>query len=172
MVKIVLVGYMAVGKSTIGKIIAEKLQIDFVDLDENIEKTENLSISEIFTKYGEIYFRKKEHLEFKKWIEAPQSVVIATGGGTPCYANNHLLLKAANVVSFYLKASISELYKRLLMDSENRPLVADKTEEELREFIAKNLFDRSYFYHQALNVVSVDGKMPEAVAQEILQKLH
>ena len=52
MVKIVLVGYMAVGKSTIGKIIAEKLQIDFVDLDENIEKTENLSISEIFAKHG------------------------------------------------------------------------------------------------------------------------
>lgn len=171
MVKIVLVGYMAVGKSTVGKILAEKLKIAFVDLDENIEKNENLSISDIFANHGEIYFRKKEHLELKKCLENPKSMVIATGGGTPCYANNHLLLNGDGITSFYLKASIPVLYERLLSETNKRPLVSGKTEEELQEFIAKHLFDRSYFYHQATHNVSVDGKTSQAVAEEILQLL-
>lgn len=172
MVKIVLVGYMAVGKSTVGKIVAEKLKIAFVDLDENIEKKEKLSVSEIFANHGEIYFRKKEHLELKKWLENPNSLVIATGGGTPCYANNHLLLNGDGITSFYLKASIPVLYERLLSESNKRPLVSGKTEEELKEFIAKHLFDRSYFYHQATHKVLVDGKTSQAVAEEILQLLN
>jgi shikimate kinase len=171
MAKIVLVGYMAVGKSTVGKILAEKLKIAFVDLDENIEREENLTISEIFAKQGEIYFRKKEHLELKKCLENPNSLVIATGGGTPCYANNHLLLNGNGITSFYLKASISLLYDRLLSESNKRPLISGKSEEELKEFIAKHLFDRSYFYHQATHHVSVDGKTSLAVAEEILQLL-
>lgn len=172
MIKIVLVGYMAVGKSTIGKILAEKLQVTFLDLDESIERSEDLSINEIFAKHGEIYFRKKEHLELKKWITAPNSMVIATGGGTPCYANNHLLLNGTGITSFFLKASIPVLYERLLSEGDNRPLVSGKSEDELKEFIAKNLFDRSYFYHQATHIVSVDGKSSETIADEILQRLH
>jgi shikimate kinase len=171
MVKIVLVGYMAVGKSTIGEILAEKLKITFIDLDETIEKNENLSISDIFAIHGEIYFRKKEHLELKKWLENPNSLVIATGGGTPCYANNHLMLNGEGITSIYLKASIAELYKRLLSERNKRPLVSDKSEDELKEFIAKHLFDRSYFYHQATHNVLVDGKTSQTVAQEILQLL-
>lgn len=171
MVKIVLVGYMAVGKSTVGKILAEKLKIAFIDLDENIEKNENQTISEIFANHGEIYFRKKEHLELKKWLENPNSLVIATGGGTPCYANNHLLLNGDGITSFYLKASIPVLYERLLSENNKRPLVSGKSEEELKEFIAKHLFDRSYFYHQATHIVSVDGRTSQAVAAEILQIL-
>ena len=172
MVKIVLVGYMAVGKSTIGKLLAGIMQIPFLDLDEMIEKNENLTISEIFSKHGEIYFRKKEHQEFKKWIESQDSLVIATGGGTPCYSNNHLLLNRPNVISIYLKASIEVLGERLFLNAQSRPLVSEKSKEELQEFIAKNLFDRSYFYHQATYTVSVDKKTPEAVADEILQKLN
>jgi shikimate kinase len=172
MIKIVLVGYMAVGKSTIGSILAEKLQIAFVDLDKSIENNENLSINEIFEKYGEIYFRKKEHIELKKWLATSNSLVIATGGGTPCYANNHLLLKGTGITTFYLKASVSLLYERLLMGQIERPLIAGKSEEVLKEFIAKHLFDRSYFYHQATHILSVDGKSPEIIAEDILQQLH
>lgn len=172
MIKIVLVGYMAVGKSTIGSILAEKLQIAFVDLDKSIENNENLSINEIFEKYGEIYFRKKEHIELKKWLATSNSLVIATGGGTPCYANNHLLLKGTGITTFYLKASVSLLYERLLMGQIERPLIAGKSEEVLKEFIAKHLFDRSYFYHQATHILSVDGKSLEIIAEDILQQLH
>lgn len=172
MVKIVLVGYMAVGKSTIGRMLAEKLHIAFIDLDKSIENDEHLSINEIFEKYGEIYFRKKEHLELKKWLETSNSLVIATGGGTPCYANNHLLLNGTGITSFYLKASVSLLYERLLLGQIERPLVAGQSEEDLKEFIAKHLFDRSYFYHQATHIVTVDGKSPEMIVENILQQLH
>lgn len=73
---------------------------------------------------------------------------------------------------FLSQASIPVLYERLLSESNKRPLVTGKTEEELKEFIAKHLFDRSYFYHQATHNVSVDGKTSQAVAEEMLQLLN
>lgn len=172
MQKIILVGYMAVGKSTIGKIVAEKLKTRWVDLDETIENRTQLSVSDIFKEKGEIFFRKLEHSEFKKLLENEESLVISTGGGTPCYADNHLLLNGENITSFYLKASIGELFERLKRNTAARPLVAHQTEEELKEFIAKNLFDRSYYYNQATHTIAVDGKTPEGIANEIIAGLH
>jgi shikimate kinase len=172
MQKIILVGYMAVGKSTIGKMLAEKRQIKWLDLDKIIEETNNMSVAAIFKEKGEIFFRKQEHLELKALIESEESLIISTGGGTPCYANNHLLLNGKNVVSIYLKASIDELFERLKNNKDTRPLVANQTAEELKEFIAKNLFDRSYFYNQATYKVTTDGKTPEAIVEEILRLLN
>jgi shikimate kinase len=172
MQKIILVGYMAVGKSTIGKMLAEKMQIKWLDLDKIIEETNKLTVAAIFKEKGEIFFRRQEHHEFKTLIESDQSLIISTGGGTPCYANNHLLLNGKNVVSIYLKASIDELFERLKNNSNERPLVANQTAEELKEFIAKNLFDRSYFYNQATYKVTTDGKTPEAIVEEILGLLN
>jgi shikimate kinase len=172
MQKIILVGYMAVGKSTIGKILAEKAQMKWIDLDEVIEKKAKLSVTAIFKEKGEIYFRKQEHQELKLLIENDDSLVISTGGGTPCYSNNHLLLKGESVASVYLKASIEELFERLRNDSEGRPLVANQSEEQLKEFIAKNLFDRSYYYNQATYSVNTDGKTPETIADEIFALLN
>nr|MBP6557373.1 shikimate kinase [Flavobacterium sp.] len=91
----------------------------------------------------------------------------STGGGTPCYADNHLLLKGDNVVSIYLSASIDELYNRLKNNTAERPLVANQSEAELKEFIAKNLFDRSYYYHQATFKISTDSKSPETIVAQI-----
>lgn len=167
MQKIVLVGYMAVGKSTVGKILAENRQMKWVDLDKIIESNAKLSVSEIFQEKGEIYFRKQEHLEFQKLISNEEDLVISTGGGTPCYANNHLLLNGNNIVSFYLSASIDAIYNRLKEHTAERPLVANQSEEELKEFIAKNLFDRSYFYNQATFKINTDGKTPKAIVKEI-----
>lgn len=167
MQKIILVGYMAVGKSTIGKILAEKRQMKWVDLDKIIENNAKLSVSEIFKAKGEIYFRKQEHLEFQKLINSKEALIISTGGGTPCYANNHLLLNGDEVISIYLNASIDQLYNRLKENTEARPLVANQSEEELKEFIAKNLFDRSYYYNQATFKINTDGKTPEEIVAEI-----
>ena len=172
MQKIILVGYMAVGKSTIGKIVAEKMQMKWLDLDIIIEENANLSVAAIFQEKGEIYFRKQEHLELKKLIESADSLVISTGGGTPCYSNNHLFLNGDNVVSFYLSASIEELFERLKKNDGERPLVAHQSEEELKEFIAKNLFDRSYYYNQATFKINTDHKTPSAVAEEIMTLLN
>ena len=172
MQKIILVGYMAVGKTTIGKILAEKLQIKWLDLDKIIEKNANLSVTAIFEEKGEIYFRKQEHLELKLLLESEESLVISTGGGTPCYSNNHLLLNGDNIKSIYLKASIESLFERLKDNINDRPLVANQSDSALKEFIAKNLFDRSYYYNQATYKVNTEGKTPAVIADEILALLH
>ena len=172
MQKIILIGYMAVGKTTIGKQLAEKMQIEAIDLDSLIEKETELSIPEIFEQKGEVYFRKIEHKIFTECVESDKDLIISTGGGTPCYANNHLLLNAENVASIYLKASINVIFERLKSEKEQRPLVANQPEEDLKEFIAKHLFERSYFYNQATFTVTVDGKSPQAIVEEIVRLLN
>ena len=170
--KIILVGYMAVGKSTIGELLAKKMKMEWIDLDQIIEKKAKLSVADIFKEKGEIYFRKQEHQELKMLIESQNNLVISTGGGTPCYSNNHLLLNGDEVVSVYLKASIEGLFDRIKRNTKGRPLVANQSEEELKEFIAKNLFDRSYYYNQATYKVNTDGKSPQALVEEIWTLLN
>lgn len=167
MKKIILLGYMGSGKSTIAKILSEKTGIPFLDLDEIIEEKTNLSIKNLFKEKGEIYFRKLEHEVFHDLMSNSQSVILSLGGGTPCYANNHELLKGDNTISIYLKASIDTLYNRLIHDKNNRPLVADKSESEMKEFIAKHLFDRSFYYNQAQHKVIVDDKTATSIVSEI-----
>ncbi|MBL7866463.1 MULTISPECIES: shikimate kinase [Flavobacterium] len=167
MIKIVLLGYMGSGKSTIAHLLSEKTQIEAFDLDEIIEERAGLSIKNIFEQKGEVFFRKLENQIFKELISSEKEMILSLGGGTPCYANNHELLNGDGVVSFYLKASIETLYGRLLSVRDNRPLIAEQEEEEMKEYIAKHLFDRSYYYNQATHIVSVDGKSPEEVSAEI-----
>lgn len=170
--KIVLVGYMAVGKTTIAKLLSEKINFRAVDLDDLIEKKVGLSIKEIFNQKGEIYFRKIEHQIFKDIIQSDESLIISTGGGTPCYAENHLFLTSKNVNSFYLKASINVLLARLKTEKGKRPVLANKSDDDLQEFIAKHLFERSYFYNQAGFTVMVDDKSSDEIAEEIIKLLH
>jgi len=172
MQKIILVGYMAVGKTTIAQLLSEKIQMKWLDLDKVIENNVKFSIKNIFEQKGEIYFRKIEHDIFKELIENDEKLIISTGGGTPCYANNHLLLNGENIISIYLKASIDVIYERLKTQKEERPLVANQSDSELKEFIAKNLFDRSFFYNQATHVIDISTKNPEEVVESILQKLN
>lgn len=165
--KIVLIGYMGSGKSKIGQLLAEKLDFPFYDLDFLIENELEKSIGEIFSEEGEVFFRKKEHEVFKKVIESNESYVLSTGGGTPCYANNHLFLANEDVVSIYLKASIPVLVSRLKNEIDKRPLLQSLKDEEIFEFIAKHLFDRSYFYNQCKYSVLTDDKSPEQIVEEI-----
>ena len=171
MKKIILLGYMGCGKSTIANKLSGKIQIPYVDLDEFIEKKTNLTINQIFENHGEIYFRKLEHTHFVELLNHPEEIIIGLGGGTPCYANNHELLKGDHVTSIYLKASIDTLYKRLVSNKAKRPLIADKNEEEMRKFIAKHLFDRSFYYNHAQYKVNVDDKTIEETVNDILNLL-
>ncbi|QBZ99011.1 shikimate kinase [Flavobacterium sangjuense] len=171
MKKVILVGYMAVGKTTIAQLLSEKTGVKYVDLDNLIEEKTNLTISELFKQKGEIYFRRIEHEIFKEITENGENLIISTGGGTPCYADNHLLLNGKNNISIYLNASLPVILERLISEKKTRPLVASQSEEELKEFVSKHLFERSYFYNQATFKVNIDNKTPDSIVQEILQFL-
>lgn len=171
MKKILILGYMGSGKSLIGKLVAQRLEIPFYDLDDFIEKRLEMSISEIFQQKGEIYFRKIEHQYFNELLDSEQTFVLSLGGGTPCYANNHLHFSGENISSIYLNASIDTLSARLFPERAKRPLIANLNEDEFTEYVAKHLFDRSYFYNQASLRILVNDKTPEEITDEILLKL-
>lgn len=169
--KIILLGYMGSGKSTIANRLSKISSIPYLDLDKCIEERTNLSITAIFETHGEIYFRKLEREIFIELLNKPEELIIGLGGGTPCYANNHELLKGENIISIYLKASVETLYERLVANKSKRPIIANKNEEEMKEFIAKHLFDRSFYYNQATYKVSIDGKSKDETTQDILDIL-
>ncbi len=168
---IVLLGYMASGKSIIAKELAKNIATDFIDLDAYIEKKENLKISEIFKNKGEIYFRKLENHCLKEVLNTKSKIILAVGGGTPCYADNMSII-TGNATSVYLKASIDTIYNRILSEKRKRPLVNKIPNEKLKEFIAKHLFERNNFYNKATVVISVDDKSIEEITSEILLQIH
>ena len=169
--QIVLLGYMGSGKSTIGKLLAEKLSVQFLDLDRYIEETEGAKISDIFKVKGEVYFRKKEALSLRELLSKKEDFVLSIGGGTPCYANNMLAISEMTKNGIYLKVGLGELVSRLSKEKTERPLISDIPDEELHEFIGKHLFERSFYYHQAKHVITCDGKSAIEIAAVILKIL-
>lgn len=171
--KIVLLGYMGSGKSSVGKKLAKVMGIPFKDMDDEIEKQEGISISKIFSEKGEIYFRKVESEVLQSILIKPDGFVLATGGGTPCYGDSmNLILEQEDVISVYLKTPLDVLTTRLFSQKENRPLVAHlKTEEELNEFIRKHLFERAYFYNQAGLIIKNDEESVNDTVEKIILKL-
>jgi shikimate kinase len=147
MKKIILVGFMACGKTSLGKKLAMKLKIDFIDSDSEIEKTEGISIQEIFATKGENYFREVER-SFLKNFKSDSNFVLACGGGLPCFNDNIELLNELGT-TFYLKLSSKELAKRISLAKTIRPLTLDKTLEELESYVAELLQKREEFYSQA-----------------------
>ncbi len=165
--KIVLIGYMGCGKSTIAKLLSKELNIKFIDLDDYIIYKLKMTITEIFDTKGELFFRKKEHEFLSELMHENTSFVLSTGGGTPCYGNNLKLIQEKTTFSFYLKLNIPSLVERLMPEKENRPLIANIGNEELPEFIAKHLFERNNFYLKAHHIIACDGKSPEQIVNDI-----
>lgn len=164
---IVLLGYMGSGKSTVGKELAAQAGVQFIDFDDFIEKKEGASISDIFTRKGEVYFRKKERQYLEELLETKPKAVISLGGGTPCFGNNMELLLDSPAKVVYLKAGIDTLVERLLPEKEHRPLIKDITSAELEEFIRKHLFERNFFYLQAPVKVEVDQLTSEEIVEQL-----
>lgn len=164
--KIVLLGYMGSGKSVVGLELAKKRGIPFLDLDHIIEQHAQKTIAQLFEQ-GEIGFRKLEHELLVKTLDKPGDFVLSLGGGTPCYANNHMLLQQDDVQSVYLKTPIAELVNRLLPERAHRPLIASIEPEELPDFIGQSLFERSYYYNHAKQVVDTGGKSLPQIVSEI-----
>ena len=160
---IYLVGFMGVGKSLISKVLAKQYDCNYLDTDNQIEKEENLSVTQIFQKYGEEHFRK---LEREVLLRNKTSKIVSCGGGLPLFNNNmEYILKSGK--SIYLKASTETLINRLKKDTENRPLINKLNAEELKAYIEKNIPTREYYYKKANFIIETDGLTTQEVLREI-----
>ncbi|POS01798.1 shikimate kinase [Flavobacterium croceum DSM 17960] len=172
MKKIVLLGYMGSGKSTIGSALASAIGLPYLDLDHQIEQLSQKTVSEIFETKGEIYFRRLESQLFNELLNNNENFVLSLGGGTPCYYNHDDLLQKDGVTSIYLKVSVPILYQRLLKEKEQRPLLARLDDEELQEFIAKHLFEREPYYRKAKHIINCNDISVANIVSEIENKLR
>ena len=166
---IVLIGYMGCGKSSVGRSLALRKKMKYVDLDDYIEEKEGRAIKLIFQEKGEVYFRRVENKYLKECLEEFSNTVLSLGGGTPCFGNNMELITAVkNNTSIYLQTSVGELSNRLFKERAKRPLIAHtNTTDELSEFIAKHMFERLNFYAKSTHTVKTDAKALMDVVNEI-----
>jgi shikimate kinase len=146
-VRIYLIGYMASGKSNLGRKLAPRLGYGFVDLDELFEERFKISVLDFFEKYDEQAFRNIErHLLLE--TREMQNIVVSTGGGSPCYFDNLSVIKSAGI-SVYLEWDVPALVNRLNTIRRKRPLLKDIPAPGLAEKIESDLSQRNYFYRQA-----------------------
>ena len=153
MKRIILIGYMGAGKTTIGRALAKELGLAFYDLDWYIENRRRKKVSQIFAEMGEEAFRQIEHNMLHEVAEF-EDVIISCGGGTPCFFDNIDYMNQQGEV-VYLKASPEVLYKHLLMGKTERPLLKGKSPDELIAFIREQLDYREQFYLKARHVLDV-----------------
>ena len=165
--KIVLVGYMGAGKSTVGRALAEKSGLPFVDLDTEIEKEQGEKVSQIIFTRGELTFRQLERAKLEELLKKDR-FVMSVGGGTPCYYDNIDLINRS-ALSIYLQLGVKELYHRLEGTQGERPLIAHQHGNELMEFIGKHLFERQQFYEKAIFTIQAGKKYPPEITAEILE---
>ena len=145
--RIFLIGFMGCGKTTLGKRLAKNLNYNFIDLDNYIEKTTNKTITEIFENKGEKKFRIVEKESLME-VCKKDNLVIATGGGTPCFFDNmQKILDSGKAI--YLKMEIEDLLERLETEKSQRPLIENKSAKELENFIRNKLSEREYFYKKS-----------------------
>jgi shikimate kinase len=170
---LVIIGYMGCGKSSVGKRLAVHLGYDFKDLDAQIESEEANTISEIFSTKGEIYFRKKENSTLKDLIKTSENLVIALGGGTPCYGDTmNFLASNTKIISVYIKTPLEVLTTRLYSEKSKRPVIAHiEKKEDLKDFIRKHLFERSFYYNKASKVIDANEDSVETIAEKIVAGL-
>ena len=165
MKRLFLIGYMGAGKTTMGKLLAKTEELEFVDLDLFIESRYQKSIGEIFESVGEHKFREIENNILKEVSEF-EDVVISTGGGTACFFDSMPFMNQMGT-TIYLKSSPEALAKRLSGFKDKRPLIKNKSEIELLEFISDNLKKREPFYNQA-HLIFNTGEFESVEEAEIL----
>jgi shikimate kinase len=160
--KVFLVGFMGSGKTTIGKKLANYLKCDFIDLDKLIETKVGMSIVQYFELHGESAFRDLEREVLQK-TNFPENVIIATGGGAPCFGDNMSWMNENGLVA-YLSLSPKALASRLENSKTDRPLIRNLKGDELEGFISAKLAEREPFYNQSKFVVSASDLTAERLA--------
>ena len=156
---IYLIGYMAAGKTTVGRLLAERLGWHFVDLDEAFAEIHGLTPAEYIREEGIEAFRRKEKYVVEDLAELPiEKVIYATGGGYPCWEDNMECLKELGT-SIYLRWKPEHLAERLMLtDLSERPVLQGRTEEELLQFITPQLKARAPYYEQADYIIDAPVK--------------
>ncbi len=162
---IILVGMPGSGKSTLGRVLAKMLHYQFVDVDERIEAHENKTIASIFAEHGEDYFREVERKVLHEVLNETNAV-IATGGGAPCFYDNMEQIKK-NDISIYLKVSQTALLTRLQAGKDKRPMLSQKSDDELNTFLLAKLAERTPFYEQAAYIFEGDTTRAEEIISKI-----
>ncbi|MGH2646190.1 MAG: shikimate kinase [Ginsengibacter sp.] len=153
-VKVFIIGFMGSGKTHWGKIWGERNGLAFHDLDARIEKAFRMSITDIFEKKGEEKFRELERDHLHKF-EGKKNFLLACGGGTPCFSDNMEWMKSQGKV-VYLKAEPEILLKRVMHETEKRPVIKKIDRSELMSFIQKKLKEREPYYLQADVIMNVE----------------
>ena len=166
---IFLIGFMGSGKSTIGALLAERLELPFLDSDKEIEKKAGKSISAIFSEDGEGTFRQME-LDFLKELNAISPSVIAVGGGLPMLDGALELLHESGLV-IYLNTSLLTLIKRLKEEKQNRPLLKDLSDSEFHPFVEALLSERVHFYKQAKLIMPNERNNPNELVDKLEKEL-
>lgn len=154
MKSIILIGYMCVGKTTIGKALAKDLGRTFYDLDWYIETRFRKKVPQIFAEEGEARFREMERTMLREVAEF-DDIVLSCGGGTPRFFDNMEYMNSVGH-TFYLQASPSTICTHLAMSKGERPLLAGKNPDELAAFVTEQIQERTPFYAQAHHTINVD----------------
>lgn len=152
--RIVLIGYMGAGKTTVGRMLAKDMGLMFYDLDWYITNRMRRTVAQIFEESGEEGFRKIEHAMLHEVAEF-EDVVLSCGGGTPCFFDNMDYLNRMGE-TVYLKASPEVLYAHLKMGKSVRPLLLNKTPEEVEAFVKEQLAQREPYYSRAKHTLDVN----------------
>jgi len=164
--RIFLIGFMGSGKTTLGKELSKDLNLKFIDLDRYIEYKIGMTITDIFNNKGENKFRR---IEKESLLEVSQekNVVIATGGGTPCFYNNMQKILDCGI-SIYLKIEIEDLLKRFKKNRKGRPLIQNKSINEIATYIKNKLPERDNFYKKSNYTIDAKDINMEIIKEKIL----
>lgn len=152
--RIFLIGFMGCGKSTLGRLLADAIGYQFVDTDQLIEEKCGSSVAQIFAEKGEDSFRQMERETLENLVKQ-QRIVVATGGGMACSQQNIETMNAAGT-TIYLQALAENLADWLKAERQKRPLIAQLSDEQLRQYVAETLTEREKFYCQATITIQVD----------------
>lgn len=163
---LVLIGFMGVGKTSIGRKLAEILEMEFIDTDQEIQRLTNLSVSQIFIRHGETRFRSEEELLIKKLSEK-EHLVIATGGGTVLKRKNIEELRKSGIL-IYLKARPEVIQTRVNKKGGRPLLFGDSSLERIKELLE----EREEFYSNADYTLNVDGLNPEEIITLVMDLLQ
>ena len=152
--RVIIIGYMGAGKTTLGKALSKELGIPFYDLDWYIESRMRRTVEQIFAENGEEGFRKIEYNMLHEVAEF-EDVIISCGGGTPCFFDNMDYLNQQGE-TIYLKATPEVLLGHLKMGKVVRPLLKGKSQEEMKTFIEEQLEKREPFYNKARHTIDIN----------------